>query len=860
MKKRIFSILLCLCMVLMLFPVTAFAEGDDTAELQALLDAGDTVTLDKDYTITSSLKVTNTVTIDLNGHVVKMTSSGSVVIVEGSAAHLTLQDSNPTATHTGLPAGGVLTGGNATNGGGVYIGARGSFAMNGGTIYNCTATYDGGGVWCGPYAAFTMAGGTIYNCTAQSGGGVAVTTYGTFTMNSGTIRNCSALFGGGVYGTSDSTFIMAGGAIEDCTATAEGGGLRTGTTTYANGGIVKGTVSNPGGPITSTNPSGCTVFYGEVTNSGTISGGIYYGGILNKSSGTVTGTYHTVSFDLNGGSGSAPTQWFVNIDTATALQPADPTKDDYVFAGWYNGDTKYDFTKAVTENITLTAKWVSGGVTTEAELKEALGAGITSIKLLGNVTLTSTLSLSDKVITLDLNGHTLKGNLKLADTSAAPQSILTLIDSNPAGGGVLNGDIELTRGSYGNASHLYANGGTITGKVSLNSYIAKMFCTSDTPAAIKGYVGNYGEIHGGILYGFFEASCIKENTVTFRNGSNRYAVEVVADGSKVAAPIAPSVPEGMKFTGWYTDEALTEKYEFGSTLPESITLYAGIVPITYIVEYDGGAEFGLFVDLKTHGEDLTLRGNIFSREGYVQTGWMGSDGVFYELGGVYTTDADVTMRAVWDEIITLSVPFTTTVKLGGNTAPGETVFTLEIVAANTDAESYADVTVSASVTTNGEGSYTGTMTLTGPFGQLRNMLCEGAFVKQVNAGAANWTYDDTVWGLLLEEVAALASTDDAAPEYTVLILPATCEETENGVYYDLDWDADPLDHMSFTNTYTKSTTEPTEPSKPTEPTTNIPSTGDNSNPALWLALLAVSAAGVIGTGVHSKRRRSPQAE
>ena len=198
---------------------------------------------------------------------------------------------------------------------------------------------------------------------------------------------------------------------------------------------------------------------------------------------------------------------------------------------------------------------------------------------------------------------------------------------------------------------------------------------------------------------------------------------------------------------------------------------------------------------------------------------------------------------------TLTVPFTTTVKLGGNAAPGETVFTLEIVDANAGEETYADVTVSASVTTNGAGSYTGTMTLTGPFQQLRNMLCEGAFVKQVDAGAANWTYDDTVWGLLLTEVVAFASTDDAAPEYTVLILPATCEETENGKYYDLDWDATPLDEMSFTNTYTKSTTKPASPQ-----------TGDNSNLTLWVALLVVSAAGVIGTCVYSKRRRSSQAK
>ena len=71
----------------------------------------------------------------------------------------------------------------------------------------------------------------------------------------------------------------------------------------------------------------------------------------------------------------------------------------------------------------------TGSVATEAELKEALGEGLTTITLRSNVTLTSTLDLSDKVITLDLNGHTLKGNIKLADSSAAPKSILTLIDS-----------------------------------------------------------------------------------------------------------------------------------------------------------------------------------------------------------------------------------------------------------------------------------------------------------------------------------------------------------------------------------------------------------------------------------------------
>ena len=271
--------------------------------------------------------------------------------------------------------------------------------------------------------------------------------------------------------------------------------------------------------------------------------------------------------------------------------------------------------------------------------------------------------------------------------------------------------------------------------------------------------------------------------------------------------------------------------------------------LEYTVQYDGGAEFGLMVDFKTHGVDLTLAGKAFYRDGFVHIGWLGSDGEFYELGGVYSTDADVTLYPAYDRIITLNVPFTTTVKQGGDAAPGETTFDLAIVGANTGEENYADVVVSGTVTTtNGVGDYEGTLTFTGPERQLWYMLSEGAFVQQVNGGEENWTYDDTVYGLLLKQGTAYA-TDDAASPYTVLILPAISVDTDDGVRYDIDWDAidweEPQsEDMHFTNTYTKSTTEP-----------GTPDTGDNSNPTLWFALLAVSGVGAAGAAIYSRKRK-----
>ena len=211
MKKRILSIVLTICMVFMFLPTTVFAANEDATALQNLLNSGGTVTLSKDYTIDSTLNVTTNVTLDLNGHVIKMTGSGSVIYVE-SIAKMTMTDSNKTATHTDsdLPAGGVIPGGNTTqNGGGVYVSSGCSMTMTGGTIENCSAA-SGGGVYVYDSGTFTMEGGTIENCSAASGGGVYVA-QSTFTMEGGTINNCESRSGGGggIY-VPGGTFTMGG--------------------------------------------------------------------------------------------------------------------------------------------------------------------------------------------------------------------------------------------------------------------------------------------------------------------------------------------------------------------------------------------------------------------------------------------------------------------------------------------------------------------------------------------------------------------------------------------------------------------------------------------------------------------------
>lgn len=66
-------------------------------------------------------------------------------------------------------------------------------------------------------------------------------------------------------------------------------------------------------------------------------------------------TFHTVHFDYDGGIGTASDLRIADGKTATA--PENPTKEGFDFDGWYLGDERFDFSTAITSDITLTAHW-----------------------------------------------------------------------------------------------------------------------------------------------------------------------------------------------------------------------------------------------------------------------------------------------------------------------------------------------------------------------------------------------------------------------------------------------------------------------------------------------------------------------
>lgn len=374
------------------------------------------ITLKGGIDIGSTLTVNRTVTLDLNGNVLKMTGRGSVIKVE-SGGNLTIADSNTSTPHNFYPdykdsawhidmwklddsgsetvSGGVITGGSSdyahNDGGGVLVNAGGTLTMTGGSIVGCSAIGLGGGV-CNK-GTFIMSDGMIKGCTSPdgqyaSGGGVRNSNQ--FTMTGGTIGDPdNENDASHVYNTSsqETTLTISGNAKIYTDVTNVGilnadGGEMSGTMTNDTNRYGTGTITGSEGA------AGSTEFHGKVTNTGTIRKGTFKNEVINESSGTINGGTFTGAITNNDGtvldgdfSGATlngmlvitfdpdnrdqsitkKVNWSKDGAALTAPDPV-PTKEGHGIEGWYydnNGtETKWNFdTDTVKCTMTLKAKW-----------------------------------------------------------------------------------------------------------------------------------------------------------------------------------------------------------------------------------------------------------------------------------------------------------------------------------------------------------------------------------------------------------------------------------------------------------------------------------------------------------------------
>lgn len=388
--------------------VKEVATADELTD--ALADSSiSIITLKDDVEISSTLTVNRTVTLDLNGNVLKMTGGFSVIKVE-SGGDLTIADSTPNKVHkfnpnytdmwgcglwkldkdtgTEIVSGGVITGGGGdlthSDGGGVLVNVGGKLTMTGGSIVGCSAGGLGGGVHLaydssiGKSSTFIMTSGSIIGCAAQLGGGVYVTSgctfvmatssnihncianndgggvinHGTFQMRGGTISTCTTVAFGGGGVCNNGTFIMSDGMIKGCTSPdgqyASGGGVRNSNQFTMTGGMIGDPDNeNDASHVYNTSSQETTL---TISGNAKIYTDITNVGILNADGGEIAGT---MTNDTNrygtGSEGAAGSTEFHGKVTNTGTIRKGTFKNEVIneSSGTINGGT---FTGAITNN------------------------------------------------------------------------------------------------------------------------------------------------------------------------------------------------------------------------------------------------------------------------------------------------------------------------------------------------------------------------------------------------------------------------------------------------------------------------------------------------------------------------------
>jgi uncharacterized repeat protein (TIGR02543 family) len=497
----------------------AQVNGTDYASFAEALSAwtsGSTLTLTDDVTTDSTITVPSGAhTLDLNGHGIRMTGWGSVFYIEGGAK-LIINDSNTGTQHkfdipdgAGLASlneasgaytvsGGYITGGNADNGGGIYIAEEGEVVMNGGALIGNHADDNGAGIRMEKYTSFTLSGGEIaYNQASVHGGGIgnAYSENTVITVNGGAIHHNLCQYSGGAMtlnGDSDSYLYLYGGEIRDNASVSDGG-----NNPWHPGGIagnanihVKGMAKVYNNINLSSSNIGASKHNIEINASE--NDFITLDGPLSKGA-RIAVSYHT--------SGDKSTGVFTS-GWSTYMGSADPSEyfvsdyDDYSVV-LSNGEAEINIPAASVVHA-------DESTTAYKTVQDAINAAANgeTVQLLSDVPIDAQLTISNDII-FDLNGYGLISNG--AAVFYAVERTWTLTDSSPNrsvhyytvdenGLAHVSDDSDGADGSF--------TGGYITGTVNTQATNACMFVKDCNTTMTGGtFIGNKnsGDI-GGAVY------------------------------------------------------------------------------------------------------------------------------------------------------------------------------------------------------------------------------------------------------------------------------------------------------------------------------------------------------------------------
>ena len=387
---------------------------------------------------------------------------------------------------------------------------------------------------------------------------------------------------------------------------------------------------------------------------------------------TPTASMFTVDFETNG-AGYLSSQ---TVIAGRSINLPTPVKQGYVFDGWYTDrNFRYRFynNTAVTQNLTLYAKWsegsytiyyVTNGGTAVASRKVASGKPIGASELTYRAGYEFTGWYTDK-------------------NCYYPVNIESIVTS----------DITLYAGWRQTATYTVtydSNGGNYIAPITVeaNSLIGR---NEPTPRR-DGYLfdGWYTDTNfrykfdsmttrinqNYTLYAKWEKYNVTYTILFNSNGGSSVGNMTVSEGDTVSQTDLPfPTRAGYTFNGWYEDAACNN-YSSRYTINSDKVLYAGWsqdAPQTYTISFNsnGGSSVGsMTVDA---GDAVPQTALPFpTRAGYTFNGWY-EDAACNLYSSQYSINSNITLYAGWSEDAPVITYYTVTFRADGGLYTSETV-------------------------------------------------------------------------------------------------------------------------------------------------------------------------------------------
>ena len=395
--------------------------------------------------------------------------------------------------------------------------------------------------------------------------------------------------------------------------------------------------------------SGFKVFYNEEEVTSTVEvlkydWGAYVTVDLGKAIGENPAT-HTVTFVSNGGTEIAPKEV---VNGLKINEPSKPTKDKYIFRGWYEEatfNTKFDFYNTpITSDMTLYAKWEAAN-------------SINEIRLVGNYQYGSV----PEGTLPSFNPRTTTDSITIDNTNS--YWVKRTSTTSLWGGFAGNTPVAYNDGktNYGYTFRVVANDGYQLDYSNLKVFYNEGEVTS-TVEVSKGYSwGAYVTVDLGKANG---TPVVYTITFNSNDGSSVESQNVNA-GEKLTEPTPAPTKEGFTFDGWYEDSTFSKKFDFNTPITDSMTLYAKWTENKYTLTFDANGGSGTMTPIADLTGEYTLPANDFTAPSGKQfKGWS------LTTDGAIVTKVDMTenktVYAIWEDIPV--VTYTVTFDVNGGTS------------------------------------------------------------------------------------------------------------------------------------------------------------------------------------------------